>query len=120
MTWTVSSVQCGLTSAPSAYGGDDVVPTGKFCAVNFGVTNGSTNQILVDDDSVHPYAGAVKYSANDEAGHVGSGSMLLELNPGLASTGTLYFDVAPGTVLDRVTLETDNFDLSSVVTIYIN
>ncbi|MEJ1230216.1 MAG: DUF4352 domain-containing protein [Galbitalea sp.] len=81
VAFTVSSVTCGLTSAPNTIYGTDT-PTGQFCQVNVTVKNSGNSSVDLGSDSLTGYIGTAKYDSDDEADTFGSLSNALSpLNP---------------------------------------
>jgi hypothetical protein len=103
VAFTVSSVACGLTSAPDDIYGTDA-PKGQFCLVTFTVKNGSNASINLGSDSLTGQIGTASYDADDKTDHFGSDTYLSTLNPGLSVVCTVYVDVPTGQKLSSVKL----------------
>ena len=114
--FTVTAFACGIPSVgeePLAS-----VPQGEYCQLDLTLTNTGQQAVLFDGSSVRAYAGDVEYEADAEAGvFTGGNSFFEDVNPGNTLTSVLYFDVPPGTPLDRVVLGADPFGGGSGVTV---
>ena len=101
--YTVTAFSCGIPSVgeePFAS-----VAQGEYCQLDLTLTNTGDRAVLFNASEVDAYAGDVEYQADAEASLYVEGNAFLEdINPGNTLASTLFFDVPPGTPLDRVVL----------------
>lgn len=104
VSFTVTGVQCGLGAQDDVFG--DVAPKGQFCRIDFVVANGSPQPQDVSNYDVYGYIANARYQVETGLGKFGDDYYSTTVNPGLSVPCTVFFDVPPGTSLDRVKLIT--------------
>ena len=118
-SFTVTKVQCGISSVGSDY--LNVEPQGQFCRIALSIENiGNEPQTMFADDQYLYDSQGRKFSVDNTASIYddGSDSWLKEINPGNTLSQNLIFDVPVGTALDHIELHDSTF--SSGVEVSLN
>jgi hypothetical protein len=97
---TVNAVTCGLPSAGADYLLE--AAKGQFCEVAFTLVNGTADSLSISSYDFLAFIGDAEYETNSTANKFGDELFTTDLNPGLTTTGVVYFDIPVGVALDTV------------------
>jgi len=115
--FTVTKARCGKTSYGNKYAGAQAA--GLYCEIRLTVANiGDQAQLFAQSEQKAYDTAGRQYSTDLTAAiyaNQGSDVWLKEVNPGNKISGLLIFDVAKGTLLDRVELHDSIFSGGVVV-----
>lgn len=101
--YTVTAFACSIPSVGEAP--FDSVAQGEYCRLDLTVTNTGDQAVVFNGSEVEAYAGDVEFTTDAGASVYADGNAFFEsVNPGNTLNSVLFFDVPPGTPLDRVVL----------------
>lgn len=116
VAFTVNAVTCGLTTVGASF--TEETAKGEFCEIQLVVENGTDDALSVSSYDFKGAIGGAEYETNSIANKFGEDYFATDVNPGLSTTATVYFDVPAGSSLDTVTyLGLLSFDDALVVTL---
>jgi hypothetical protein len=100
--FTVDALTCGLPTYSSFYGSEETA-LGQFCEVSFTIANSGQKEAIIFPNYVGGLIGATEYAASSSLSTFKDGSISVELNPGLATTGVAVLDIPADGSLEAVT-----------------
>lgn len=98
--YTVTAFTCGIPLVGDENFG--VEAQGEFCQLDLTLLNTGDEAVTFNSSEVKAFAGSTEYSSDGEASIYAEGNAFLEdVNPGNTLNAKIFFDVPPGTVLER-------------------
>ena len=84
-------------------------PLGEFVAVEFRITNESSEPLTIFRRSVSAVIGSRAYDADSLFSADQSAELLRDINPGLSAGFVAYFDIPPGERLTQIEFDSPGF-----------
>ena len=105
---TLTSLEYGV-AAPNDF---IIDPKGSLAAVAMDMSNGSTEKISLSGSSVIAFVGDIEYEAAALLGPNGEWYVYEDINPGLATPFTAYFDLPADVQITDIEFRSSMFDLN--------
>jgi hypothetical protein len=100
--FTVDGVTCALPTYTSTFATDQAA-LGQFCEVKFTVVNNGEKEAILFPNYVGGLIGTTEFAADSLLSSYADGSMSVELNPGLSTSGVAILDIPADQALEAVT-----------------
>lgn len=111
--FTVTSTKCGLATVGESFMQEKA--SGQFCAVSLTVTNQGTKPREVTALDLVGLVRGSEYEAKVSVSTIGNEYFFNTVNPGLAISGVLYYDVPASATLDQLRVDTSSLASAPVI-----
>lgn len=100
--FTVDAVTCALPTYVGSFGTEETA-LGQFCELKFTIVNNGDKEAILFPNYVGGLIGSTEFAAASMLSTFADGSMSVELNPGLTTTGVAVLDIPVDQALEAVT-----------------